>query len=426
MSAVELLEQIPEVYRSCNDNYGNIFMDSAQYSLRVDNYEGELMELEEEHKEVGPELNPHPSMFNDPYIPNIDPRNRMIAEENDHDSNDTSVIVFHQNEEKLEFDWQQEESSLQNHEVFVNLPEHSENYLGPEAFLDFNQPIPKLEFEDFGQYASQCNNNCYQPTNVIASPVWNQPPTPVSTAFSEMNSTRDEDVMSVDDVKPKAKKIPSSTKQDGTLAFLRQCILEIRAGIDILFTNREEHMKMSLWNYLMKISKKAEIQKQPKKKIKFLLICTLDQANVFEGLDLESSNLIRKKIYSFIRNKIDTKQFENNFYKHRNYGKIDKQGRERDRLDADNKILNTLQQYFEELKKPSRFRGLYSDPNYTPDLEWIRSIEMKGQQSQVPTPKAVPSQEKRQLFASILPEKNLIENANNNSIIKHHYNTRRH
>jgi len=28
---------------------------------------------------------------------------------------------------------------------------------------------------------------------------------------------------------------------------------------------------------------------------------------------------------------------------------------------------------------PSKFRGLYSDPDYTPDTKWIRKIEGKAQ-----------------------------------------------
>jgi len=112
------------------------------------------------------------------------------------------------------------------------------------------------------------------------------------------------------------------------------------------------------------------------------MIACLDKENTFDGLDVEASNVIRKKCYAYIRHKIETKQFENNFLKHRNYGKVDKKGKERSRFDAESKILNTLHQYFEEIKKPSKFRGLYSDSMYTPDIEWIRKIESKERRAQ--------------------------------------------
>ena len=173
----------------------------------------------------------------------------------------------------------------------------------------------------------------------------------------------------------------SSPKQDGTLAFLRQCIMELKTDIDIMFTPEESFLKKVLWNYLMKISKKVEIQKQPKKKIKFLLIPCLDEKNVFDNLNVQMSNLIRTKCYFLIRSKIESNEFKSNFLKCSSYGKIDKNGKEINPSIAENKILNTLRQYFEELRKPSKFRGLYSDINYTPDINWIRLIEQSNRQN---------------------------------------------
>jgi len=72
-------------------------------------------------------------------------------------------------------------------------------------------------------------------------------------------------------------------------------------------------MKVSFLNYLTKIAKKTEIQKQPKKKIKFLMIPCLDKFNVFDGLDLEASNIVRKKCFYFLKDKIDSTQFEKDF-----------------------------------------------------------------------------------------------------------------
>jgi len=66
-------------------------------------------------------------------------------------------------------------------------------------------------------------------------------------------------MIAVDDFQPIKGGKDGSSKQDGTLAFLRQCILEFRAGMDILFNPQEEKLKASLWNYLLKIAKKVEI-----------------------------------------------------------------------------------------------------------------------------------------------------------------------
>jgi len=68
-----------------------------------------------------------------------------------------------------------------------------------------------------------------------------------------------------------------------------------------LFEAKDGKLKEAFLNYIQKISKKVEIQKQPKKKIKCILIPSINSWNVFEGLTLEESNLVRKKCYYFIR-----------------------------------------------------------------------------------------------------------------------------
>ena len=202
----------------------------------------------------------------------------------------------------------------------------------------------------------------------------------MNSSSTTLTVNADQEAYNVNDGKEVDKLKKSSTKQDGTLAFLRQCILELKAGISSIFSSQEEELQNALWSYLMKTSKKTEIQKQPKKKIKFLFIPCLDEENIFGNLNLEMSNIIRSKCYFYIRSKIESNQFEQNFLIYRNYGKTDKKRKELTPIDAEKKILNTLIQYYEELRKPSRFRGLYSDANYTPDLEWIQMIELKNTQ----------------------------------------------
>ena len=335
--------------------------------------------------------------------------NQMIEENNDlsylldnpimlgcelENSQDTSMVLLQNTPEFPQNEWMGglEEEPMQS-EIFLQINDIclQEICLDSSAFLDFspdvddgdnekinstnqenNKNIPnhKVPQKDLNQEC-HCNHKLSLDKNNILD----------ISLLTHSNMNFDQESHDGEDLKQVNSSKKNSPKQDGTLAFLRQCIIELKTGIDIMFTPEENILKKVLWNYLIKIAKKVEIQKQPKKKIKFLLIPCLDENNGFDNLNLEMSNLIRAKCYFLIRSKIESNQFKSNFLKCSSYGKIDKNGKEINPSIAEIKILNTLGQYFEELRKPSKFRGLYSDINYTPDINWIRLIEQSNRQN---------------------------------------------
>jgi len=368
MAATDFLEFDPdtEIQHLCDENYDNYFACSHLYQLNINVDSCILPDTEDQYNEVHHDFD---------FLQDQDKQLLMSLEHETDRKNQEAIFLEHQEEEPY---WRNDLNNIDNVDIqreITVLPQGDENepdYLDPEAFLDFTQPS-EMTWNTFQDNLSPQIREEAQAKFEVHSPV---------ISLVDSASTREDDLNSVDDLKLGDAMKKGSTKQDGTLAFLRQCILEIKAGMDIIFSPQEDMLKQALWNYINKVSRKTEIQKQPKKKIKYLIIACLDKENAFEGLDVEASNIIRKKCYWYIRNKVESRQFESNFLKHRNYGKVDKKGKERSQFDAENKILNTLHQYFEEIKKPSKFRGLYSDSLYTPDLDWIRKIESKERRNQ--------------------------------------------
>jgi len=253
MAALSLFEFEPQqLSRLCENDYDDYFRTSENYELQLDppsrqnSREDDQQDSKQEKEE-------------------FDACNDLQFElENEHDPQDEESVELVQNVVHDEEYWARgvDQEPMQDEVVLEpdcndDHPEQG-NYLDPDTFFDFNQTSFKSESE------IECFNcKSFHHQEVLSSPA----PSYSESTRAPTVMTYDQDLQELDDLKEidtRVKKV--STKQDGTLAFLRQCILELKAGIDIMFTNEELTMKKALWDYMIRIAKKTEIQKQPKKK----------------------------------------------------------------------------------------------------------------------------------------------------------------
>jgi hypothetical protein len=134
-----------------------------------------------------------------------------------------------------------------------------------------------------------------------------------------------------------------------------------------------------MYIHLQRIGRKQEIQKQPKLKIKSLLIKSVSDDDSFPHLTLDQSNEFRIQFYNYIVQMIKTGKFDEKFCDMSLYAKSTKDGKTGLVVNCqtgytDDKVKKTLELYKEEILDPTTFRGLHLSNEYHPDVEWCDAM----------------------------------------------------
>jgi hypothetical protein len=279
-----------------------------------------------------------------------------------------------------------------------------------EIFKTLNIQIPKANLEAKQlpiQTSPEKNINMLQITEVNASA--QQPKEEeIPSQNVIVNETKAKSIAKSKRKDPKRK---CSVAKNGTLAICRVIISILKVFVDDLFKSthrmllpdqkKYKHISDYLLNishdsslqtyksqeleklcimfqHLSTIGRKNNVQKQPKLKIKALLIKSLAEEESFQGLTLEESNHFRELFYQHIVDIIKADSFDEKFRDLSGYAKTSKAGKsgllfQRETDYTDNRVTETLVMYKEEILDPTKLRGLGLSGEYHPDMEWCRA-----------------------------------------------------